>query len=191
MTSTVQNVSGYKPTKSIIKEAVFNILRSSSMVLEKSNFLDVCAGTGACSLEALSNGINAVTMIEMEKKAYSQILTNVARFTKIYVEFSNSIEVIKNDFRNIIPHLKQMYDILYFDPPYEVSISNVEHISRLLTRFNIMKEGGMIFYEVPSKDALNVVKILTESHKQMYNVKQKKYGDTTLIYMIYRSNMLN
>ncbi|AWD33270.1 Ribosomal RNA small subunit methyltransferase D [Candidatus Fokinia solitaria] len=190
-TSVTQNISGYKPTKSIVKEAVFNILHNSGIVLKDSNFLDVCAGTGACSFEALSNGIDAVTMIEMDGRVYSQILKNVERFIKAYAEFGNSIEVIRGDFQNIIPNLRKTYDVLYFDPPYEHSINAIECMLMLLRSFSFMREEGMIFYEIPSSATSAIIEMLANCRAKIRDVKQKKYGDTTLIRMIYRLNALS
>ena len=43
----------FRPTKSIVRESVFNILGSQ---IQQASFLDLCSGSGAVGLEAESRG---------------------------------------------------------------------------------------------------------------------------------------
>ena len=54
----------FRPTKSIVREAVFNIIGSD---IEGASFLDLCSGTGAMGLEAESRGASKVICVDRAK----------------------------------------------------------------------------------------------------------------------------
>ena len=61
-----QNVKT-RPLKDLTKESIFNIIKHSNKFkinLEKSNVLDLFAGTGSFGIECLSRGAKHVTFIE-------------------------------------------------------------------------------------------------------------------------------
>ena len=50
-----------RPTSDRLRETLFNILASK---IPESRFLDICAGSGAVGIEALSRGATQTTFIE-------------------------------------------------------------------------------------------------------------------------------
>ena len=55
-----------RPLKDLVRESVFNLLTHSNKIafqLEKSNILDLYAGTGSFGLECLSREVNYVCFI--------------------------------------------------------------------------------------------------------------------------------
>src|SRR5215470_3255594 len=63
-----------RPTSDRLRETLFNIL---APIVEGSSFLDVCAGSGAVGIEALSRGAQRVTFIERSPKASKVIEENL------------------------------------------------------------------------------------------------------------------
>ena len=61
---------GLRPTSDRLRETLFNILAPR---VEGSRVLDVCAGTGAVGIEALSRGATAVTFVESDRRASALI----------------------------------------------------------------------------------------------------------------------
>ena len=53
----------FRPTKSIVRESVFNILGSR---IENASFLDLCSGSGAVGLEAESRGASTVLFVSIK-----------------------------------------------------------------------------------------------------------------------------
>ncbi|HEY7545666.1 MAG TPA: RsmD family RNA methyltransferase, partial [Blastocatellia bacterium] len=72
----LQTIKGLRvrPTSDRLRETLFNILAS---LIEGSRFLDVCAGSGAVGIEALSRGAESATFIEISRRACSVIEENL------------------------------------------------------------------------------------------------------------------
>ena len=68
----VSNIKGasstIKPTTSKIRESVFNIINNYfaqyDLITEESSFLDLCCGTGAIGIEAISRGFKQVYFLD-------------------------------------------------------------------------------------------------------------------------------
>ena len=59
-----------RPPKDLVRESIFNLLTHSNKILfqfERSNILDLYAGTGSFGLECISRQANSVYFIENEK----------------------------------------------------------------------------------------------------------------------------
>jgi 16S rRNA (guanine966-N2)-methyltransferase len=67
---------GTRPLTDRVKEALFAILEPS---LPGARFLDLCAGTGAGGIEALSRGAAAAVMVEQDAHACQTIARNLER----------------------------------------------------------------------------------------------------------------
>ena len=63
-----------RPTSDRLRETVFNILAPR---LDGARFLDLCAGSGAIGIEALSRGAGEVTFIENNRRAAQLISENL------------------------------------------------------------------------------------------------------------------
>jgi 16S rRNA (guanine966-N2)-methyltransferase len=66
--------SGLRPTADPVREALFNILAAE---VPGRGFVDLCAGTGAVGLEALSRGADPVWLVERSRAAVKTIRKNV------------------------------------------------------------------------------------------------------------------
>src|SRR5262245_2325272 len=63
-----------RPTSDRLRETLFNILARR---IQGSRFLDICAGSGAVGIEALSRGASEVTFIESARRACAGIEMNL------------------------------------------------------------------------------------------------------------------
>ncbi|HEX6042975.1 MAG TPA: RsmD family RNA methyltransferase, partial [Pyrinomonadaceae bacterium] len=79
-------------------------------------FLDLCAGTGAVGIEALSRGAQHVTFVDRSRKSCQLIESNV-NLCRIPEEQYEIYQMAAEDF------LRQSktfsWDIVFFDPPYK------------------------------------------------------------------------
>src|SRR2546421_7202015 len=64
-----------RPTSDRLRETLFNILASR---IEGARFLDLCAGTGAVGIEALSRGAVDVAFVDQSRKMCALIEENLA-----------------------------------------------------------------------------------------------------------------
>ncbi len=101
-----------RPTSALVRSAVFNILQCS---IEDAHVLDLCAGSGAMGLEALSRGANHVTFVEKERFGAESIKKNI--------ELLGCQSQAKVYMRDAFAALKQLssdkFDLIYIDPPYD------------------------------------------------------------------------
>src|SRR5262252_2483935 len=63
-----------RPTSDRLRETIFNILTPR---IEAARFADICAGSGAIGIEALSRGARHVTFVESSLKAARIISENL------------------------------------------------------------------------------------------------------------------
>jgi 16S rRNA (guanine966-N2)-methyltransferase len=68
-----------RPTSDRTREALFSMLTSRLGSFEGLRVADICAGTGALGLEALSRGAAHCTFVEREREAIAALKTNIAK----------------------------------------------------------------------------------------------------------------
>ena len=101
-----------RPTTDRTKETLFNILQP---YLCDCRFLDLCSGSGAIGIEALSRGAAAAVFVEKNPKAVECIGENL-RFTKLQEDAT----VLKADAASALRMLEgeKPFDCIFMDPPY-------------------------------------------------------------------------
>ncbi|KRN02817.1 N6-adenine-specific methylase [Levilactobacillus senmaizukei DSM 21775 = NBRC 103853] len=102
-----------RPTTDKVKEALFNMI---GPYFDGGRSLDLFAGSGGLSIEAVSRGIDEAVLIDRQYAAIKTIKDNVA-VTKAPEKF----EILKRDANRAIPELADrgdQFDLVFFDPPY-------------------------------------------------------------------------
>jgi 16S rRNA (guanine(966)-N(2))-methyltransferase RsmD len=79
--------------------------------IEGARFLDLFAGSGVFSFEAISRGAASSTAIEQDRRS-------VATIASLAKEWSVPVTAIAGDVFAEIPRLSGRFDIIYADPPY-------------------------------------------------------------------------
>jgi 16S rRNA (guanine966-N2)-methyltransferase len=127
-----------RPTSDRLRETLFNILAPR---IEGGHFADVCAGSGAVGIEALSRGARHVTFIESSLKA-ARIISENLRNCGIREGF----RVINRDALRALKNLeKSQFDVIYFDPPYNSEIYTP--VMWLIAKQDLLAEGGVLIVE--------------------------------------------
>jgi 16S rRNA (guanine(966)-N(2))-methyltransferase RsmD len=129
-----------RPTSDRMRETLFNILTPR---IEGARFADVCAGSGAIGVEALSRGARHVTFIESSLKAariISENLRNCGIREDYRVINREAIRALKN-----LASEKAQFDIIYFDPPYDSSIYTP--VMWLIAKQDLLAESGVVIVE--------------------------------------------
>jgi len=133
-----------RPTSDRLRETLFNVL--TPRINDETRFLDLCAGTGAVGIEALSRGAAFVTFVDRSKKACALIEENL---DKLDVPESET-EVLAFEAENFTgrEHVKG-WDIVFYDPPYEADHSLVLH--DFGTKHDLLNEEGLLVVEHHTK----------------------------------------
>lgn len=133
-----------RPTSDRLRETLFNVL--APQIDNETRFLDLCAGTGAIGIEALSRGAAFVTFVDVSKRACALIEENL---DKLAVPESQT-ELLNLDAENFTSREhKTGWDVAFFDPPYDFNHSLVMH--EFGTKSDLLRDGGMLVVEHHTK----------------------------------------
>jgi len=136
-----------RPTPDRVREALFSILGDRC---RGAHVVDVCAGTGALGLEALSRGAAEVVLIERDRQTAQLLRENVAR---VGLE---GARVVIGDARGALKKLAServaAFDIVLVDPPFDSGLSLP--IVQVLLDAGLLAEAAVVVVERPSTSAL-------------------------------------
>src|SRR5207248_11344161 len=137
-----------RPTSDRLRETLFNILAPR---IEGTRFLDLCAGSGAIGIEALSRGAAHVTFVDRSRKMCGLIEANLdlcgVPEDETEVVMSEAAEFL----RRAATRGEQKWDIAFFDPPYAMDYMPVLAVFETST---ILNDDGFILFEHHHKHAL-------------------------------------
>ena len=153
------SIDGLRPTPDRVRETLFNWLMWD---IQNSNVLDLCAGSGALSFEALSRGASQVVMIE-PNRTQAAFLTDNLQLLKVT---SQHAKLKVATAQHVLPTLKEQFDLVFLDPPYSLDLW--EELAQLVDP--LIKDKAFIYVEA-DRD-LNQLK-LPSSWQQ---IKQTKAG---------------
>lgn len=127
-----------RPTSSRVRTAVFNIWQGN---INGCSWLDLCAGSGAMSAEALCRGVVSVTCIEQSSRACTVIQQNLQQIAK-----NQTFQVLRGD---VLQRLKtlagQHFDRIYFDPPYASNL--YEPVIDAIAIYKLLPPSGELAVE--------------------------------------------
>lgn len=126
-----------RPTTGRIREDMFNIIRP---YLYNANFLDLFSGTGAVGLEALSRGAGHVDFVERANTSISLLRKNIEK-----TKTTDKTRVIRSDARKFLLTTDEIYDIIFFDPPYKYD--KFDDLFSIIIQRNLVKDDGLIIAE--------------------------------------------
>jgi len=102
--------SDVRPTSERARQAFFNIIGKR---IEGSRFLDLFAGSGIFSFEALSRGAASATAIDHDRR-------KVEAIARLADDLDVAVTAVQGDVLTTLPKLtKDIYDIVYVDPPFD------------------------------------------------------------------------
>ncbi len=170
-----------RPTSDRAREALFSTLESEIGTLNGQYFLDLYAGSGAVSAEALSRGAGLVHAVENEESAIVIARSNLELFEKIvgsgtYQVFNSSVA------RFLKTNIAIQYDAIFMDPPYELGNDLVRTDLELLLENNLLKPNSIIAVERDSKSKPFSWPV------GIIELKVRKYGHAVIYYGIPSQN---
>ena len=146
--------SNTRPTSDRLKEALFSILESHkyNLNINTSKVLDICSGTGALGIEAISRGAKVAYFIEKDPKAIDVIEKNILKL-KINNKNEVHIKLLKDDAIKALGKIRTIFDIVFIDPPYNSSI--IEKCLIGLKELNLINNDSYIFAESSKNENFN------------------------------------
>lgn len=109
-----------RPTSDRLRETIFNIL--TPRIDEDTRVLDLCAGTGAIGIEALSRGAAFATFVDKSRRSCALIEENLDRL-HIPEDMTEVIALAAENFTG--RKHEHGWDIAFYDPPYDTDYSIV------------------------------------------------------------------
>lgn len=143
-----------RPTSDRLKESLFSILESNkyNVKIENSNVIDICSGTGALGIEALSRGAKLIYFIDKDPKAINVLQKNISKL-KIDYKDETYIKIIRDDANKALQNIKNNFDIVLIDPPYNSNL--IEKCLVKLKQYNLINFNSYIFTESSKNENIN------------------------------------
>ncbi|MDC0228035.1 16S rRNA (guanine(966)-N(2))-methyltransferase RsmD [Alphaproteobacteria bacterium] len=143
-----------RPTSDRLKESLFSMLESNkyNIKIENSNVIDICSGTGALGIEALSRGAKLIYFIDKDPKAINVLQKNIS---KLKIDYKNEtyIKIIRDDANKALQNIKNNFDIVLIDPPYNSNV--IEECLVKLKQYNLINFNSYIFAESSKNENIN------------------------------------
>jgi len=140
--------------------AFFNI---AGPRIEGARFLDLFAGSGVFSFEAVSRGAALSTAIEQDRRSVAAI-ANLAK------EWNVPVTAIAADVFAEIPRLAGRFDIVYADPPY--SFGRYDDLLAAIDGGVALGEDAIVAIEHQRR-----TEPFTIETKQLRQVRRAEYGE--------------
>ena len=133
----IAEVDGLRPTSERIRETLFNWLAPG---IHGARCLDLCAGTGALGLEALSRGASEAVFVERSPIAVTALQANVESLG------ATGAEILNADARDYLASSDaRPFDIVFLDPPFKAELH--DELCRLLQKKNWLAANARIYVE--------------------------------------------
>lgn len=157
--------AGIRPTADRVRESLFNIL---GQWLEGQTVLDLFAGTGALSMEALSRGAVRAVLVDQDREALKLCRQNADA-----LGFRGQVEIQGMPVQRAVELLGRRgepFDLVFADPPYALHLA--PDILRWVDENKLLKPDGTLVVEHERKE------IAPESHGGLTRTDQRRFGDT-------------
>lgn len=162
-----------RPTSDKVREALFSIVQAH---VWDAQTLDLFAGSGALSLEALSRGASFAVMIDSSRKAASAIRRNVE-----LCGAEERVKVCSCEWQAAVSLLRgRQFSLIFMDPPYRMVNAYREASDRLLSE-KMLTDDALIVMEHSREAKLPEL----DEAFELYDVR--RYGDTCLSLVRQRS----
>ena len=158
-----------RPTSDRLRETLFNVIAPR---IEGARFLDLCAGSGAVGIEALSRDAGYVTFVDRSRKMCGLVEANLD-LCGIPEEETEVVCSEAEDFLRQAPARKRgPWDIIFFDPPYATDYMRA--LNPLRSELKLVAADGLLVIEHHHKNDL------PDAIGELQRRRVLKQGDSTL-----------
>jgi len=164
---TLRSVPGRstRPTADRVRQRLFDLLGQRCDGLR---VLDLYAGTGALSLEALSRGAAHATLVEQEAKAAQVIQRNAAE-----LGCADRCTLVRDGVARALPQIEGPFDLVFSDPPY--ALQAAQETLDALARLGLVAPQGRVVLE---RDRREPGPAAPEGFEL---AGERRYGDTAVL----------
>ena len=143
-----------RPTSDRLRESLFSIINSNKYDVNiiDANVIDICTGTGALGIEALSRGAKNLYLIDNEQNSLDIVKTNLSKIKSYDIE--SSVYIRKADAKKPFKNINLIFNIVLIDPPYNSSV--IQECLPLLKEYNLIDEDSVIFAETSKQETISV-----------------------------------
>jgi 16S rRNA (guanine966-N2)-methyltransferase len=156
-----------RPTSDRLRETLFNVIAPR---IQDSRFLDLCAGSGAVGIEALSRGASHATFVDRSRRSCTLIESNLALCRvpedEHAIYCSEAYDFLR---QTTLP----AWDIVYFDPPYKQDYLTTLDLLGAKSS-TLLTDDGILIVEHHHKNTL------TETLGDLSRTRVLKQGDSSL-----------
>ena len=134
-----------RPTADRVREAIFNIIAHQ---VKGQKVLELFAGTGALSIEALSRGAEKALLVDKSRQAVAVIRRNIR-----VCGLEHRAMVVQRDVRLTLSHLpapSDFFDLVFMDPPYSRGL--IMPAFENLRQSDKLKKNALIVLEHPPEE---------------------------------------
>ena len=112
-----------RPTSDKVRGAMFNMI---GPYFDGGRVLDLYAGSGGLSIEAVSRGMEQAVLVEKDRRAQAIIASNI-QMTKE----SHKFQLLKMEAHQAVSQLQGTFDLVFLDPPYakEQIVADIEALA--------------------------------------------------------------
>ena len=158
-----------RPTADRIKESLFNILPRDFSGMK---ILELFAGTGNISIEALSRGAESALLVDASERSARIIRENLRR-----LELTDRAQMWVMPVRralNAVGRQGSKFDVIFLDPPYDQKL--VGRSLELIASVDPIYPTGLVVAEHSVRETLKT------SYGSLSLNDQRRYGDTLLTF---------
>jgi 16S rRNA (guanine966-N2)-methyltransferase len=156
-----------RPTAARVKEALFDILPHD---LSGTTVLDLFAGTGNLTIEALSRGAAAAILVDASVESGKAIRENLRRLhltdrTKVWImPVSRALR--------LLARRGELFDLIFLDPPYDYNW--IDRTLKIIAQGRLLRESGVLIAEHSIHEKVE------PRHDSLALHDQRRYGSTML-----------
>lgn len=159
-----------RPTASRVKESLFNILPRDFSGLK---VLDLYAGSGNLSIEALSRGAARAVLVDSSARSTQAIKKNLRRFG-----LTGKADVWLAPVARALRALAKRgaaFDVIFLDPPYDRGL--IEPSLEMIARLDLLSASGVMVAEHSAREEIR------SRIDGLILYDQRRYGDTLLSFL--------
>jgi 16S rRNA (guanine966-N2)-methyltransferase len=159
-----------RPTSDRVREAIFSALGD----IGGARVLELFAGTGALSIEALSRGAAHATLVDRDTRPALGNVQNLGLANRVELVRSEVLGWLQSKSpggeREVAGGERPTYDLIFLDPPYSADRLGAEldpHLPRLLAK------GGRVITESAARRPLELT---------LPVLRERRYGGTMIVF---------
>ncbi|HFI0385316.1 TPA: 16S rRNA (guanine(966)-N(2))-methyltransferase RsmD [Streptococcus suis] len=149
-----------RPTSDKVRGAMFNMI---GPYFEGGRVLDLYAGSGGLSIEAISRGMESAVLVERDRRAQAIIRENIAMTKE-----ADKFQLLAMEARQALNSVEGHFDLVFLDPPY--AEQEIEEVITELCRRDLLADDVMVVCETDK------VVSLPEEIAELGIWKEKLYG---------------